>query len=452
MPPAVQQTLSSRRFSRLGGEMAWVILGQGVAAAGGLVGVRVMTELLTPETYGELALGITLGTLGQLVAWSPISAAVLRYFSAAQESAQLPAYLDAVKRLLLQASAAVVALGMIILVALPALGATRWTGLALAALLFTVLSGYEAALDSMQLAGRQRRIVAWHQGLSMWLRFLMAVVLIAFFGGQSAVAMVGYSVGVLLVLASQLYFFHRRVLVPRRQLSPAPAGDSAALARRMAQYAWPVAAWGIFSWTQAVSDRWILQGFTTTAVVGVYSVLAQVGLYPMTLFSAVTLQFVAPVLFERAGDGADPNRLHNASELVLKVVGMTLAVTAIATIGGWLLHESIFRLLVGVRYRSVSHLLPWMMCAGGFFAAGQAASQVMMIGGLTKRLIAPKGAIAIITLALYALGASRRGLEGIVYANVAFGVMYFGWMSLLAWRSHNEVRRRMSPLTGKGVA
>ena len=138
-----------------------------------------MTELLTPETYGELALGITLGTLGQLVAWSPISAAVLRYFSAAQESAQLPAYLDAVKRLLLQASAAVVALGMIILVALPALGATRWTGLALAALLFTVLSGYEAALDSMQLAGRQRRIVAWHQGLSMWLRFLTAVVLVA---------------------------------------------------------------------------------------------------------------------------------------------------------------------------------------------------------------------------------------------------------------------------------
>lgn len=438
MPQGVPQFRSSLRYGRIGTEMAWVVLGQMVAAAGGFVGVRVLTEVLTPERYGELALGITLGTLGQLTAWSPISAAVLRYFSAAQETAQVRAYLDAVRRLLGRATVAVVAVGLMVVGALTALGAGRWTGLALAALLFTLLSGYESALDSMQLAGRQRRVVAWHQGLGTWLRFLLAVALISLSGPSSTVAMVGFSAGVLLVLASQMFFFRRRVLsLEARPSSPANVGDSAVLARRMTQYAWPVAAWGVFSWTQAVSDRWILQAFTTTAVVGVYSVLAQVGFYPMTLFSAVTLQFVSPVLFERAGDGSEPERLDDASRLVVVVVALTLGVTVMATIASWVLHPVIFAVVVGADYRAVSHLLPWMVCAGGLFAAGQAASQVMLLAGTTKQLIAPKGVIALVTLVAYALGAHLRGIEGVVYANLMFGALYFAWMSSLGsrWRT-----------------
>lgn len=432
--------------------MAWVVLGQAVAALGGLVGVRVLTEVLPPDRYGELALGITLATLGQLVAWSPISSAVLRYFAPAQESLQLTAYLLAVRRLLVQATVALLVLGAIIVVALLALGAARWVGLALAALLFTLLSGYESALDSMQLAGRQRRIVAFHQGAATWLRFLLAAVLISLSVPSSAIAMVGFCVGVLLILASQLFFFRRGILPFREAHPPASVGDSSVLARRMTQYAWPVAAWGVFSWTQAVSDRWILQAFTTTALVGVYSVVNQVGYYPMTLFSAVTLQFVSPVLFARAGDGSNPQRLEDASQLVRSVVAITLAVTVIATLISSLSHRAIFSLLVGLEYRAVSHLLPWMVCAGGLFAAGQAASQVMLVAGTTKRLIAPKGAIAMVTLGLYATGAHFRGLDGVVYANAAFGLLYFAWMANLAWRWRTGVLRRMpEPATGARV-
>jgi O-antigen/teichoic acid export membrane protein len=430
---AIRHLLPSARFTRLGSEMAWVVLGQTLAAVGGLVAVRVLTEVLTPDRYGEFALGITLGTLGQLVAWSPISGAVLRYFAPAQESSQLGAYLQAVRRLLVQATAGLVALGFVIVIALVALGATQWIALALAALLFTLLSGYESTLDSMQLAGRQRRIVAWHQGVNVWARVLMALVLLSVAGASSAMAMLGFAVGVLLVLVSQLFFFYR-VMPFEKTHGPVSGGDASALARRMTQYAWPIAAWGVFSWAQAVSDRWILQAFTSTAVVGVYSVLNQLGFYPMSLFSAVTVQFVSPVLFERAGDGSDLPRLDSTSRLVLAMVVVTLAFTAMATVAASLLHRAIFAVLVDVRYRSVSGLLPWMVCAGGLFAAGQAASQVLMVAGLTKRLIAPKGAIAVVTLALYTLGAHLRGLDGIIYANTAFGILYFCWMSNLAWR------------------
>ena len=445
MPEAVRHLLSSGRVGRLGSEVAWVALGQVVAAVGALVGVRLLTEALTPERYGELALGVTLGTLGQLVAWSPISGAVLRYFAPAQESSQLSAYLQAVRRLLVWATGAIVVVGFVIVIAMVGLGATQWIALAVAALLFTLLSGYESTLGSMQLAGRQRRIVAWHQGMNVWLRVLMALALLSVAGASSAVAMTGFAVGVLLVVASQ-FFFYIRVVPFRKSDGPQPGGDATAVARRMTQYAWPIAATGVFSWTLAVSDRWILQAFTSTAVVGVYSVLNQLGFFPMTLFSAVTLQFVSPVLFERAGDGSDVRRVSAAWHLVLAMVVVTLAVTALATAVTWVMHETLFAVLVDARYRAVSALLPWMVCAGGLFAAGQAAKQVVLVAGLTNRLIAPTGVIAVVTLALYALGARLRGLDGVIYANTAFGMLYFIWMSRVAWRWRSAaVRGLLSP-------
>ncbi len=441
LPSAARQLLGSGRFARARSEMAWVVLGQAMAALGGMAGIRAVTEVLTPDRYGELALGITLGTLGQLVAWSPISGAVLRYFSPAQESQQLRAYLDAVRSLLVRATVVLLALGAVVVAGLVAAGAGRWTGLALAALVFTLVSGYEAALDSMQLASRQRPIVAWHQAASVCLRFLMALVVIWIAGPSSTMAMVGYAAGVLLVLASQLFFFRQRVLPLRGGQLPTSESDSAALAHRMMQYAWPIAAWGVFSWTQSVSDRWILQGFTGTAVVGLYSAVSQVGFYPMTLFSAVTLQFSSPVLFAEAGDGSDPRRLQNAVQLVVWIVVVTLVVTAMATIVTLLFHHAIFGLLVGESYRSASRLLPMMVAAGGLFAAGQGASQVLLVAGSTKPLIAPKGAIAVLTLGLYAIGARVRGLDGVVYANVVFGMVYFLWMTRLAVRWHASVLR-----------
>jgi O-antigen/teichoic acid export membrane protein len=417
--------------------MAWVVAGQAVAAAGAIVGVAALTRVLPPDRYGELALGLTLGTLGQLLAWSPIAGATLRYFSPAQESLQLNAYLGAARRLLLHATAALIGLACLVVLMLVGLGSTRWMGLSLAALLFTLVSGYAAVLDNMQIAGRQRRVAAWHQGASMWLRFLLALVLVHLFGPSSTVAMLGFAVGIVLALVSQMLFFHRVILTQSRRHPTAAAEDVAAMSRKMTLYAWPIAAWGVFSWVQTVSDRWVLQAFTTTSTVGVYTVLNQVGLYPMTLLSTITLQFISPLLFERAGDGSDRDRLRHASALIVTLVAITVIVTAVATVAAWSLHRPLFDALVGARYRSASHLLPWMVCAGGLFASGQAASQAIMVAGHTKRLILPKGVIALVTFGLYALGAGFGGLEGIVYANTGFGAMYFAWMGYLAkeWRA-----------------
>ncbi|HNX69102.1 MAG TPA: hypothetical protein PKI45_06425, partial [Candidatus Omnitrophota bacterium] len=58
----------SERFRRLFREGSWVVFGQFIAVMGSLLGVRILTGLMNPSVYGELALGLTVAVLiGQII-------------------------------------------------------------------------------------------------------------------------------------------------------------------------------------------------------------------------------------------------------------------------------------------------------------------------------------------------------------------------------------------------
>src|SRR5207244_2887150 len=84
--------VSLLRVKRLAREFLWVGIGQAAAALGGLAGVSLLTRALTPERYGELALGMTVATLTQQSLLGPVAGALLRFFAPATEAGQLNAY------------------------------------------------------------------------------------------------------------------------------------------------------------------------------------------------------------------------------------------------------------------------------------------------------------------------------------------------------------------------
>jgi O-antigen/teichoic acid export membrane protein len=419
-------------FQKLGREFFWIGLGQGLAALGGIVGVRLLTNMLDPTSYGELALGMTVATLVQQLALGPLSGAFLRFFAPSYEANQLGAYLRGVQVLLGRVTIILLAVGGLFSLGLWAFGYTEWLALALAALIFSLFFGYNAVLNGMQNAARQRVVVAWHQGLGQWLRFLIAVALMAVLGAFSSVAMIGYALAFVVVLSSQLLFFRRKIL-PISISQPAVESDDVGdWTRKMLGYAWPFATWGLFTWAQMSSDRWALQAFGVTSDVGFYAVLYQLGYYPITLLSGLIVQLVAPILFDRAGDGADSARLnhtHQMNNLVL--IGAAL-LTVLGTIFTFLLHTQIFSLLVALEFREVSFLLPWMVLSGGLFACGQVAVLSVLSGVNPRGLVMPKIVTALLGITLNFTGAYWLGLRGVVFANVTFSLVYLIWILYLA--------------------
>lgn len=437
-PHWVSQFTSSR-FRRLSREFLWIGLGQTATVVGAVVGVRILTGVLPPDAYGRLALGMTVATLVTQTILGPLGNAATRFFAPAREADALWSYLAAVKTLLVQATGGVLLLAVVLCLGLVATGHSQWIGLALAAMLFALLSGYNSVLNGVQNAARQRAIVALHHGLATWGRFLLAAALVLWVGASSTFAMLGYAAAMLIVLASQSWFF-RRTLASGFDAPRATQSQHGRWRTGILTYAWPFGVWGLPAWVQLASDRWALQGFASIDDVGRYAVLYQLGYYPITICTSLMVQLVSPVFFQRAGDASDRSRLERVYRLNRMLTIAALVFTGIATLGAYAMHEWVVRFLVASQYRTISWLLPGMVLAGGLFASGQLAVVSLLSGVQTRALILPKVATAVLGVLLNVVGAAFYGIPGVVAAMVIAATGYLLWILSLATVRHRHVQ------------
>lgn len=425
---------SDARPRRVAREALWVALGQGAGALGGLVGVRLLTHALPPATYGELALGMTIAILAQQTTLLPVAGSALRFFSSASEIRQTRAFMNAIWKLLLHMTLLMGGVVTGLSMWLWSLDLVKWVWITLGAVLFSLLSGYGAVLDGIQTATRHRAVVSWHDALSPWLRFLVALELISVLGASGGAAMAGYAIAAAVVLSSQILFF-------RLQILKDAAGDGifdppvqSLWRRRVLDYARPLGTWGAFAWAHLSSDRWALQWFATGREVGLYAAVYQLGYYPMVLLANWIGQVAAPILFGLAGDGSDVSRMRETRRLSLSLAIVVLVVTLVGVTLTAAFHADIFALLVAPSFRGVSVLLPVLVLSGGIFAAGQVMALALMSDVHSRALLAPKVVTALVGILLNVLGARWIGLSGVAVAGVVFSSIYLGWIVVLTRR------------------
>lgn len=418
------------RFKRLAKEGVWIVAGQIAVVAASLILVRMLTEYLAPAQYGQLALGLTVASLVNQVVMGGIINGVGRFYTIAAEKQELGGYLHATRYLLAYATAAVVVIGLILMAILCWLGYSLWLGLAAAALVFSVLSGYNSALGGIQNAARQRAIVAFHGGLDAWLKILMAVGVMFWLGASSTAVIIGYACSSFLITISQLIFLRRTI--PRQLHAYNP--NSQSWLPKIWTYSLPFSTWGAFTWMQLVSDRWALQAFSATTDVGQYAVLYQLGYTPIALVTGMVTSFFGPILYQRSGDATDSGRNTDVHRFGWRMTHLSLGITLLAFVTTFTLHEWLYSLVVASEYRGSSHLLPWIVLAGGMFAAGQMLGLKIMSEMNPSAMTTAKIFTAIIGIVLNVIGARFAGMQGVVGAVVAFSSIYLVWMSILARR------------------
>ena len=415
------------RIKRLAKEGSWIVIGQIAAVAGALVLVRVITEHLDPAQYGKLALGLTVAGLVNAVVMGGVTNGISRFYSIAAEKQDLVGYLRASRNLLAYATAAAVAIGLILMVNLYWLGYSQWIGLAAAALVFSVLSGYNSTLSAIQNAARQRAIVASHDGLDAWLKIGLAVSVVLWLGASSTAVVIGYACSSLLVTFSQLVFLRRTIPAQKQQ----PTTDHQWKGQIWA-YSLPFATWGIFGWAQQSSARWALEVFTTTETVGLYSVVSQLGYAPIQMVTATAMAFLMPILFARTGDAQSLDRNSNVRDLTKKLVLLGFCLTVLAVLVAAVLHSYIFYFLVNNSYFSVSYFLPWAVLAGGIFAVAQLYTSRIMALLMTKKIIVASIGSSIIGIAAAIVGTYYFSLAGAVASMVVHSTSYFLWIVITA--------------------
>lgn len=402
------------------------MLGQVLFALASVLGVRLLTELLTPAAYGELALALTLVTLAQQTGFGPLSAAISRLYPRAITGGGARSLGAAVSRSAVGVGLAFAAMGgTVAIVALVTSANPRFPFLFAVASLVGIAAGIDSNAEALGTAARKRIQVSMHQAMRGLLRFGAAAVGAAIHP-SSIGALLGYLAGTVVTSMSHVHF-------TSDALARGHSSDSEQVARFRAdilRYGWPFVAWGMFTWLQFASDRWALEVFASTDQVGLYNALFQIGFYPVTLVSTVIITYAQPILFQRfEEDRGDAFRWCLRGAVLLAV--LTLVATAVM----YAFHGIVGGLLLGPEFRGTSNYLPWMVLAAGLYAAGQGLALGPLLLGRSRSLLWPiLISTSTGTLLTFWL-ANLWGLPGVVLANCLYGAGHVLVMGHQYWRS-----------------
>lgn len=428
-------SLDRKRFKRLATEGSWILGDQISTMLGAAVTVRVLTDLLSPTEYGKLALVMTVASLITQTVMAGVTPGIGRFYAIAAEKKDLPGYLKAAWQLMSYATLAVCVIGIVAIVGMVAKGRTDLILITLVVVVFSVLGGFKYAVNSMQTAARQRALVAIHGGIDAWLEIGFAVLMVTLFGGSGTSVLIGYSICTLLVSLSQFFFLKRRL---KTEVEGHTGGAQNHWSRQIWLYSWPMMAGGVFNWAYFSSQRWALQLFASTDEVGKFFALTQVAYSPIILASGMFMTFLTPILFARAGDPKNVERVQDVHQFVVRTTIAGLCITFFSALTAFFFHKPIFSLFAAPAYQDISLYMPLVVMAAGILVVSQQLAMTIFVKNETKRLLTQSlfgnGLATLLNLAFTA----KWGVPGLMISMVLGSLIHLTWTTVIVLRSNRE--------------
>ena len=391
--------------------------------------------MMPPENYGELALGLSLAGVVNLFLFGPLGQVALRFYSACRERGNIAGYTRVLTRLHGQAILFLTALSLPLLLIVGTGFGWNWAWLFALALLFGIFSGVQGVFSSLLGALRDRKMGALTQGLDTWLRLGFAVLLVAWVGRLGQWAIVGYTLGSLIIVVIQLWVVRRHGF-QRERLDSKDLQDGVLRAEFLA-YGLPFLAFAGLASISQYADRWLLQSFGSTEAVGIYAAMFQIASAPIVFLMGIATQLIIPVVFARSGNLDNHDRTQSSQSLLSRsvvVVGILyLAVTLVAYVWG----ETLIAWLTHADYSRYASSLWLIVLAQALFNL----AQLMVASGLNlnrpRAYFAPKlGQAASLLLAGVFL-VRDGGIEGMAQALLISSLVYFIWVitvNIRLWR------------------
>jgi len=398
-------------------ELSWVFLGQIMAFSGGVVGVKLLTNMLGPQGYGELALGMTIAVVSQQIFYGPFGQSAFRYYSVYRDKNQLDLFWNALKKIGLYSGIFFILLSLLIGFLAKIIVSNKWFYLIIFASFFGILDGINGILIALQNAGRQRKIVALFQGLTQWLRPLSGFLAAILFSKNGQTVLAGFCIAMVFITIYQSRFLGNIKFKKGYKFGHVYNNS---IYKNLFNYGYPFLIWGIFGAIQFSSDRWILKYFFSEREVGIYTAMYQIANTPILIIIGVISLFIMPILFEKSNIMDRKRIFHNVNKIVI----FFLTISAGLLLLYLFFSRQIINILSGHDFTEYSNFLPLMLVGIILFQVGQLFYLFPMVTMQTSKYIMPKFFSMAILIFFGIVLVKYLGLIGIIYANLLTGLVY----------------------------
>lgn len=425
-------------------DLTWIVSGAALSAVGTLVGIRVLTQFLTPGDFGAVSLALGLSTLTISLVATPLTQAAIHFYPSLDRGDPTAQLLASLRRCF--ASAAPWIAGGALL------GATAYIywghGAPLLALMLILLLAsdcWRAANVSLLNAARRNRTYALWVAGDAALRPLGASLAVALFGSSPAIVLGAY----LVVSAGLVVVFTRGSWRHKPDSEPhqSPA-ESVAFDRKMWAYALPLIPLGVIGWLSNLGDRYVIGGVMSLADAGVYAALYGISSSPFMMVGG-TVELALRPIHQAAVARRDQQQSQRMYRIWLAAV---VTVCGIGVLALTVAHPWVAGLLVGKAYRPFSYLMPWIGLGYSIRSASYVFERMCYAYGKTQRVLVIQCCAAVATVVATPLGVVYFGLEGAAIAVPLYFSVQLAVAIFLSRRTiHEATATGWSPATGRAV-
>ena len=434
------------RILKLTPEASWVFIGQVGTAIAGLVGIKLLTHILDSSEFGRLALANTIVALIGTSFFGQFAQGLMRFWAISKDRGNLKEFY-AVSNCFAKYISLVAFLitAMISILIICIAHKFDWTILVILSLAIGVIMGNFNLMMNVFRAARQRRRVAILNTSNAFLRPMIATLVVILIIAKANIALLGYLLAVLFVflvtqriysqMVSEIYLHH---LKPKSRVLLFEG-----LSKEILSYSLPFLVWGIFGWIHISCDRWSLQTFYGSEVVGAFAVVSLLSMYPLIVGSGFLSSLFIPIAFQKGGDLSQSHKVASANKTLIAMTGIYV-IGAIVLIGFFaVFHQSLVLLISNISFIRFSHLLPWLTLAWAFFYLGQMFCSFGLLANQPRIYIMPKLVSSVVAISSTFYLSFKIGPVGVVLGLVLAGFIYALWCGIAVLRL---VRREREPL------
>lgn len=407
-------------------------LTQAFAALGQIIGVRLLTEALSPTVFGEVTLVVGISMLATSILVNPTMQALLRYYPEyAQAGDGLPVERTALRRIMrnvwfaLPLSIPLAILGLV----------AGWVSAGVLVLLFilTTVDGMRLLRTTVMNATRQHhRYGVWQIG-EAWGRPVLAYVATIWWGVHAEVVL-----GAFIVTSLALYGVMRYSSDSWSTATPSRDFNEDDLLRKFQTYGWPLIPLGLVGWISGMADRYMIGGMLSAENVGMYAAAYGLASRPLLMLSSIAETAIRPPYYSAiVRNDLLASRKYLTAWFVVVFAGGIAACLLFA-----LFHKELAALLLGPRFREASYLMPWIAAGYGVLALYHIAARVCLGHDAPQAVTLTETAGALLAVVVGFFFIQAYGLWGaavavpVYYGVQLSGCVYLAVRSVRARRAH----------------
>jgi O-antigen/teichoic acid export membrane protein len=428
---------------RIFGDAFWALLGQLLSACALLAGTRFLTELVTPDVYGQVALLNGFVALGVTLFSYPFICAGMRLLPECLNKWERVDLYAVVTRLTTRSTTVAIILLVLGGGVYSYFSHSDFWLLMLAGILLVVTVRRELGIQLLIGERKQRGASLWQTTDSI-LRPLLAVSLVWWGDQKTEWVLLGY---ILASIVSNMIWSFTQGTKANKKKHPVITRH---FKTDVWAYALPLIPMELIFWVNGLGDRYVIGYLMTAAEVGLYVATYTIINEAFNRSAMVLLRIFQPVYFQlyslnQTKEAFKILWLWIACIFVLGIIGVLLLLVTSDLVASWVLAKS---------YHSAVDLMPAIAIGCALHALGTVVSQPLLANKRTRLLLLGRLCGAVTAAISIPLMVKNYGLPGAAMANpVYFGVEALA-LAMLAkpWRNISAKNKAATDRTEEEIS